>query len=108
MKQLIYRVVAFSISMLPTFAQEMIRHTDENNREKYAPVYHTDGEWIRENFKELFFILNNGAFRGMYREGDTSLASYEWVEKHILSNPSPLAQLYPNYRGGDPWGNVGG
>lgn len=70
--------------------------------------YDDCGKWIREQFKDLFFILNNGSFRGMYRTGNTQLASYEWVEKNIQSNPSPLAQLYPNYIGKDPWGKVSG
>lgn len=70
--------------------------------------YDNAGGWIRENFKELFFILCNGNFRGMYRGGDTSLVSSGWVEDNILSNPAPLAQMYPNYRGGDSWGRVEG
>lgn len=70
--------------------------------------YDNAGGWIRENFPDLFFILCNGSFRGMYRTGDTASVSSEWVEENILSNPVPLAQLYPNYRGGDPWGKVNG
>lgn len=70
--------------------------------------YDKSGQWIRENFKDLFFILNNGSFQGVYRTGNTDLVSSEWVEANILSNPAPLAQMYPNYNGGDPWGKVKG
>ena len=70
--------------------------------------YDTAGGWIRDNFKDLFFILCNGSFRGMYRTGDTSLVSSQWVKDFILTIPAPLAQMYPDYKGKDPWGNVDG
>ncbi len=70
--------------------------------------YDNAGGWIRDNFKDLFFVLCNASFRGMYRTGDASLVSAEWVETNILSNPAPLAQMYPCYKGGDPWGAVAG
>lgn len=73
-----------------------------------ADQYDKCGEWIRNNFKDLFYILNNGSFRGMYRNGDTSLSSSEWVNTNILLNAGSLAKIYPNYDGGDPWGNVKG
>jgi len=38
----------------------------------------------------------------MYRGGDTSLVSPEWVEAHIHGH-GPLGNLYPNYNGGDIW-----
>lgn len=70
--------------------------------------YDSSGSWIRNNFKQLFFILNNGSFRGMYRTGNTALTSSEWVKKNILSSPAPLARMYPDYAGKDPWGTVHG
>lgn len=73
-----------------------------------ADQYDGCGKWIRDNFKELFFILNNGSFRGMYRGGDAGLSSLEWVTANVLSNPGALAQIYPAYNGGDPWGKVSG
>lgn len=73
-----------------------------------ADQYDECGPWIRSNFKDLFYIVNQVSFRGMYRGGDSTLVSKDWVDKNIKSNPAPLAQLYPNYKGGDPWGKVTG
>jgi hypothetical protein len=47
-------------------------------------------------------ITQQRAFRGMYRNGDPSLSSAEWVEANIHGH-GPLGDLYPNYDGGDPW-----
>ena len=60
------------------------------------------GPWIREQFPGLFMITQRRAYRGMYRGGDASLVSSEWVETHIHGHGS-LGDLYPNYRGGDIW-----
>jgi hypothetical protein len=60
------------------------------------------GPWIREQFPELFMITQRPAYRGMYRGGDRSLVSSDWVEKHIHGHGA-LGDLYPNYRGGDIW-----
>lgn len=70
--------------------------------------YDTCGQWIRKRFPELHYITNYCSFRGMYRFGDESLSSKEWVEENIKSIDAPLAILYPVYQGGDPWGNVSG
>ena len=60
------------------------------------------GPWIREHFPNLFVITQQRAYRGMYRGGDPSLVSSEWVETNIHGH-GPLGDLYPNYRGGDIW-----
>ena len=60
------------------------------------------GPWIREQFPGLFMITQRRAYRGMYRGGDASLVSSEWVETHIHGHGA-LGDLYPNYRGGDIW-----
>ena len=60
------------------------------------------GPWIREQFPGLFMITQRRAYRGMYRGGDPSLVSSEWVEANIHSHGS-LGDLYPNYNGGDIW-----
>jgi hypothetical protein len=60
------------------------------------------GPWIREQFPGLVMITQRRAYRGMYRGGDTSLVSPEWVGIHIR-NHGPLGDLYPNYNGGDIW-----
>jgi hypothetical protein len=60
------------------------------------------GPWIREQFPGLFMITQRRAYRGMYRGGDASLVSPEWVETHIHGHGA-LGDLYPSYRGGDIW-----
>lgn len=62
------------------------------------------GPWIRENFPDLFYITRRFGYRGIYRGGDISLASPEWVETHIRNGHGALGALYPNYNGGDIWG----
>jgi hypothetical protein len=58
------------------------------------------GPWIREQFPGLFVITQRRAYRGMYRSGDPSLVSSDWVEANIHGHGA-LGDLYPNYRGGD-------
>lgn len=60
------------------------------------------GPWMREQFPDLFAITQRRAYRGMYRGGDTSLVSSEWVKANIHGH-GPLGDLYPNYNGGDIW-----
>jgi hypothetical protein len=60
------------------------------------------GPWIREEFPGLFVITQRRAYRGMYRSGDVSLVSSDWVEENIHGHGA-LGDLYPNYRGGDIW-----
>ena len=70
--------------------------------------YDDTGKWMKETFPDLFSITNYAAFRGMYRFGDTSLSNSAWVQEHVKKNGSALGTLYPDYRGGDPWGDVNG
>jgi hypothetical protein len=60
------------------------------------------GRWIKEQFPDLYVITQRRAYRGMYRGGDHSLVSPEWVEENIHGHGA-LGDLYPNYRGGDIW-----
>jgi hypothetical protein len=62
------------------------------------------GQWILDNFPDLWYILNKapadkdkrlGAFRGMYLGGDESLTSRAWMDMHIRHNHGPLGALYP-------------
>jgi hypothetical protein len=59
--------------------------------------------WIRETFPDLYYITRTFAIRGMYRSGDTSLVSREWVEENVRTGHGALGALYPNYNGGDIW-----
>jgi hypothetical protein len=60
------------------------------------------GPWIREQFPDLQIITQRRAYRGMYRGGDVSLVSSDWVKANIHRHGA-LGDLYPNYRGGDIW-----
>lgn len=70
--------------------------------------YDDTGKWMKKEFPYLFYITNYAAFRGMYRFGDVSLSSSEWVQKYVKDSGSRLGTLYPDYQGGDPWGVVNG
>ncbi len=64
--------------------------------------------WIRARHTDLFYITSKLAFRGMYRGGDESLVTREWVDTHVNKSHGALGSAYPNYDGGDPWGRVKG
>ena len=60
-------------------------------------------DWMRGEFKGLFYILarapagrdkREGVYRGMYLTGDESLTSRAWIDEHVLSR-GPLGALYP-------------
>lgn len=63
------------------------------------------GPSIRDQFPGLFTITQRRAYRGMYRGGDASLVSSDWVKAHIHGHGA-LGDLYPDYRGGDIWSNT--
>jgi len=66
------------------------------------------GPWMKAEFPGLSTITQRRAYRGMYRGGDTALASSAWVKANIHGH-GPLGDLYPDYRGGDIWsGSLGG
>lgn len=64
--------------------------------------------WIRTNHPDVFYITDKLCFRGLYRDGDTSLCTPTWVDTHVRLNHGALGAAYPNYNGGDPWGSVTG
>lgn len=68
-------------------------------------IYDQDstGAIIKRDWPALFYITRNHGVRGMYRGGDTSLVSSEWVDANITASHGPLGALYPNYDGGDIW-----
>lgn len=66
------------------------------------------GSWIRDEFPGLFYITCYKAFRGMSKKGDTTLTTIEWLRQHIVRDHGPFGESYPEYDGGDPWGNVYG
>lgn len=58
---------------------------------------------IKREWPQLFYITRNHGVRGMYRGGDTTLVSSDWVDANITSAHGPLGALYPDYDGGDIW-----
>lgn len=63
------------------------------------------GPWIRQTHPDIKYITAYHAYRGLYRDGDGSCVTRDWVDSNVNSR-GPLGQLYPNYDGGDPWGRV--
>ncbi len=63
------------------------------------------GPWIREQFPALYTIAQRRAYRGMYRGGDATLASSDWVKANVHGH-GPLGDLYPDYDGGDIWSST--
>jgi len=61
------------------------------------------GPWIRENFPNLFYILDhdpNGdkwesCYRGMFYGGDQSLTTLDWINKHVRKSHGALGAFYP-------------
>lgn len=60
------------------------------------------GPILREAFPSLFYIISRDVHRGMYRGGDVSYCTPEWIQEHFVRGP--LGTLYPVYDGGDPYG----
>ena len=58
------------------------------------------GPWIKRNVPALPYITAERAYRGMYRGGDVSLVSSDWVRSQIHGHGA-LGDLYPDYKGGD-------
>lgn len=76
------------------------------NKLRVYSIHNQDntGEWINENYPELFYVLSRsypgkdkrtGNFRGMYMGGDESLTSRKWVEENVKTDHGPLGSLYP-------------
>ncbi|MBQ8655329.1 MAG: DUF1593 domain-containing protein [Clostridia bacterium] len=70
--------------------------------------YDGSGPWIRKTFPDVFYLTSYKVFRGMYRAGDESLSSPEWVRAHVTEGHGPLGAIYPVYDGGDNIGPVKG
>ena len=65
---------------------------------------HGSGKIIRI----FFYIMSKYVIRGMYKDGDTSLVSNEWLETNVCRDHGPLGEAYPIYDGDDPWEKVEG
>lgn len=52
-------------------------------------------EWVKQNHPDVFWIYSRVLFRGIWKEGDQSLVSPEWLEKHVRTGHGPLGPVYP-------------
>ena len=52
-------------------------------------------EWVKTHHPDVFWIYSNGLFRGIWKEGDQSLVSPAWLERHVLTGHGPLGTVYP-------------
>ncbi|NOX55772.1 MAG: DUF1593 domain-containing protein, partial [Planctomycetes bacterium] len=52
-------------------------------------------EWIKKHHPDIFWIFSDRLFRGIWKEGDQSLVSPAWLEKHVRTGHGPLGQVYP-------------
>ncbi|RAU98606.1 nucleoside hydrolase-like domain-containing protein [Paenibacillus sp. YN15] len=62
------------------------------------------GSWVRDHYPELFYIRSFSTTRGIYKGGDTSLVTDEWLLQHVTEGHGPLGAAYPKYDGGDIFG----
>jgi len=59
--------------------------------------------WLRGMFPEVWYILDqsqdgvkcNSAYRGMFKDGDTSTVTQTWITTNITSGHGALGALYP-------------
>ncbi len=52
-------------------------------------------EWVKQHHPDVFWIFSRGLFRGIWRQGDQSLVSPEWLARNVLTGHGPLGPLYP-------------
>lgn len=88
--------------------EELARFKSKMRVYAIGDQYDASGQWIRDNHPDLFYIRARLVNRGIYKGGDTSLTSNEWLIEHVCNNHGPLGAAYPIYDGGDPWGSVKG
>lgn len=97
-------------------AQALWRAGNRNNPEQLARIVsklriysisdqYGIGAWIREQHPDLFYITSYRNYRGMYKGGDVSLVTAEWLEGNITKQHGPLGEAYPIYQGGDIYGS---
>lgn len=63
--------------------------------------YDESGPWIKSKHKDIFYITGRKVIRGIYRSGDQSLVSPEWLTENVCTGHGPLGEAYPIYDGGD-------
>jgi len=48
--------------------------------------------WVKQHHPDVFWIFSERIYQGFYAEGDQTLVSPEWMERHIRG---PLKRVYP-------------
>lgn len=51
--------------------------------------------WVKEHHPDVFWIFSNGQFRGIWKEGDQTIVSPEWLERNVRTGHGPLGPIYP-------------
>lgn len=59
------------------------------------------GSRVRDRYPDLFYVRSRLGIRGMYKGGDASLVSDDWLRRHVTEGHGPLGSAYPHYDGGD-------
>jgi len=49
-------------------------------------------KWVKQNHPDVFWIFSERVYQGFYAEGDQTLVSPEWIERHVRG---PLKRVYP-------------
>ena len=56
--------------------------------------------WVKEHHADVFWIYSRSLFRGIWKEGDQSIVSPEWLERHVRAGHGPLGPAYPSKAAG--------
>jgi hypothetical protein len=51
--------------------------------------------WVKQHHPDVFWIYSRSLFRGIWREGDQSIVSPDWLERHVRTGHGPLGPVYP-------------
>jgi hypothetical protein len=75
------------------------------SRIRVHAIGHQDetGPWILKNYPKLWYILDHSqdgnkhvsCYRGMWKNGDRSLTTRDWIDTHVRLDHGPLGALYP-------------
>lgn len=49
-------------------------------------------KWVKQHHPDVFWVFSERIYQGFYAEGDQTLVSPEWMERHIRG---PLKRVYP-------------
>ncbi len=78
--------------------QRLLRRLVSNIRVYMIARQDGTGQWLMDNFPDLFIILNQAAFKSFFYNAptaDPSIANLTWLNQHIRTGHGPLGALYP-------------